>query len=227
MDTVTLRGKTYHVCGEGFLLNPDEWDADFAEAMALQMEIPDGLTEKHWAVLRFIRAFVKDKGRCPLVYETCDANALYVDDLQRLFPTGYQRGACRLAGSTYREGFLECGRLRRNHRNPNGEEPQKVYRVDVRGFLVDPNDWDEEYAAAKAYEMKLPSGLTDRHWQIITFVRDSFQVNGTVPTVYETCQANAMSIDELEHLFPDGYHRGVVKLAGLRLRKSQMVKRPA
>ena len=27
-----------------------------------------------------------------------------------------------------------------------------------------------------------------------------------------------LKIDELEKLFPDGYHRGAVKLAGLRLR---------
>jgi tRNA 2-thiouridine synthesizing protein E len=217
MDTVTVRGKSYHVCGEGFLINPDDWDEDFADAMAAQADIPSGLTDQHWEVIRFIREFVKEKGRCPLVYETCDANALYLEDLQRLFPTGYQRGACRIAGVTYREGYLGRGRLRRNHKKPNGEPLEKTYRVDVRGFLVDPDDWDEEYAAAKACEMKLASGLTDRHWQIISFVRDSYRVNGTIPTVYETCQANAATIDELEQLFPDGYHRGVVKIAGLRL----------
>lgn len=174
----TFRGKAYHVCGEGFLINPDNWDEDFANAMAAQTDIPDGLTEKHWAVIRYIREFLKEKGRCPLVYENCDANGLYIDDLQRLFPTGYQRGACRLAGVTYREGFLECGRLRRNHKRPDGEQAEKIYRVDVRGFLVDPDDWDEEYAAAKAYEMKLATGLTDRHWQVITYVRDSVRGAG-------------------------------------------------
>ena len=34
----------------------------------------------------------------------------------------------------------------------------------------------------------------------------------------ETCEANDIDIDELEQLFPDGYHRGAVKIAGLRLR---------
>ncbi len=220
MDNVTIRGKTYHVCGEGFLINPDNWHEDFAIAMAEQADIPDGLTERHWEVIRFIRGFLKDKGHCPLVFETCDANALFLEDLKRLFPTGYQRGACRLAGVTYREGFLGRGRRRRNHKKPNEEQIEKVYRVDVRGFLVDPDDWVEEYAASKAFEMKLASGLTDRHWQIISFVRDSHKVNGTVPTVYDTCQANAVTIDDLEQLFPDGYHRGVVKISGLRLRQS-------
>jgi tRNA 2-thiouridine synthesizing protein E len=36
--------------------------------------------------------------------------------------------------------------------------------------------------------------------------------------VTETCEANDLDIDELEQLFPDGYHRGAVKIAGLRLR---------
>ena len=34
----------------------------------------------------------------------------------------------------------------------------------------------------------------------------------------ETCEANDIDLDELEQLFPDGYHRGVIKIAGLRLR---------
>ena len=217
VETVTLRGKTYRVCGEGFLVNPRDWDENFAEAIAAEADIPGGLTEAHWDVIRFIRESFQQKGRCPLVYETCDANGLYLEDLQKLFPTGYQRGACRLAGVTYREGFLGQTRIRRNHKHPPDEQSEKTYRVDVRGFLIDPEEWDEEYAAAKAFEMKLATGLTDRHWQIIAFVRDSYRVNGTVPTVYETCQANAASIDELEQLFPDGYHRGVIKIAGLRV----------
>jgi tRNA 2-thiouridine synthesizing protein E len=36
--------------------------------------------------------------------------------------------------------------------------------------------------------------------------------------VIETCEATDLDIAELERLFPDGYHRGAVKIAGLRLR---------
>jgi tRNA 2-thiouridine synthesizing protein E len=38
------------------------------------------------------------------------------------------------------------------------------------------------------------------------------------PSVTETCEVNDLDIEELEQLFPDGYHRGAVKIAGLRLR---------
>ena len=60
--------------------------------------------------------------------------------------------------------------------------------------------------------------LTDRHWQIIRYLRSRFERTGAVPTVYETCTANDIELDELERLFPDGYHRGAVKVAGLCVR---------
>jgi tRNA 2-thiouridine synthesizing protein E len=65
--------------------------------------------------------------------------------------------------------------------------------------------------------MKMPR-LTDKHWQILEFLRQRFATNNIVPTVYETREANHLELEELQRLFPDGYHRGAVKLAGLRVR---------
>ena len=91
--------------------------------------------------------------------------------------------------------------------------------MDVRGFLVDPDEWDEHYAAHRAYEMKMAGGkLSKMHWQVIRFLRSNFYKTGNLPTVSEACEANDIAVDELEQLFPDGYHRGAVKIAGLRLR---------
>jgi len=94
----------------------------------------------------------------------------------------------------------------------------RVYRVDARGFLVDPYDWDEAFAMHKAFELRMPEGLTERHWEILGYLRERFERTRAVPTVYETCEAHRMTLDDLEGLFPDGYHRGAVKLAGLRVR---------
>jgi tRNA 2-thiouridine synthesizing protein E len=93
----------------------------------------------------------------------------------------------------------------------------KVYRVDVFGFLVDPDEWDEDFAVAKALEMKMPGGLTKRRREVIRHLRDSFEKNKVVPTVIECCEANNLEIEELAALFPDGYQRGAVKIAGLRV----------
>ncbi len=100
---------------------------------------------------------------------------------------------------------------------PGKQEEEKSYEMNVRGFLVNPSEWDEEFALYKAYEMKMPK-LTDKHWQIISFLRQSFEKNRSVPTVYETCEANGIDLEELCSLFPDGYHRGAVKIAGLKVR---------
>ena len=91
----------------------------------------------------------------------------------------------------------------------------KIYRVNVLGFLVDPDEWDEEFVRSKAAELKMSGSFTERHWQIIRYLRERFRETNSAPTVYQTCKDNGLSIDELQELFPDGYHRGAVKLAGL------------
>ena len=96
------------------------------------------------------------------------------------------------------------------------ESYNKTYEVDVRGFLVNPDQWDEYYAAYRAYEMKIGK-LTDGHWKIIRFLRNSYEKSGKIPAIYDTCKENQIDIEQLERLFPDGYHRGAVKIAGLRL----------
>jgi tRNA 2-thiouridine synthesizing protein E len=221
METFSFKGKFYSIDSAGFLLDYDQWDENFSEGMASEVNIPGGLTSEHWEVIHFIRKTFKQTGDCPLIYQTCKANGLQLKDLKRLFPTGYLRGACRLAGITYKERIVDYyGEKRHEFRAEaaGAELGEKVYQVNVHGFLVDPSEWDENFAIHKAHEMKIRAGLTDNHWKIIHFLRDSFKQNGLVPTVYETCEANQIEMDELEKLFPDGYHRGAVKIAGLRAR---------
>lgn len=43
-----------------------------------------------------------------------------------------------------------------------------------------------------------------------------YEEHKRVPTVYVTCEDTGVELDLLERLFPDGYHRGLVKIAGLR-----------
>jgi len=215
MGQVTLKGKSYETDDAGFLLDFRAWNEAFAEGMAADVGIKGKLTERHWQVIRFIRSTVEEHRQCPLVYVTCRANGLRLRELQQLFPAGYLRGACRLAGVTYKEGFLNTW-LPEPEKSAPGSD--KVYRVDVRGFLVDPAEWDEQYAVCRAHELKMVEPLTPRHWQVIHYLRTKFKETGTIPTIYDTCSDNGMELEELERLFPDGYHRGAVKLAGLRVR---------
>jgi tRNA 2-thiouridine synthesizing protein E len=218
MSKLKVNGKTYLLDDKGFLVHPREWDKQFAEAMASAVGIAAGLSREHWDVINLIRAVYERTGRCPLVYDTCRMIGLHLAQMERLFPAGYLRGACKLAGVTYREE-----RWAETHWAPadSGDVPatRKTYDIDVRGFLVDPHQWDTSYAAQRAYDMKIPGGvLTDRHWRVIRYIRRTYSATGVVPTVYDTCEELDLSIEELEQLFPNGYHRGAVKIAGLRAR---------
>ena len=96
----------------------------------------------------------------------------------------------------------------------------KVYTTDVRGFLVDPDTWDENFAVHRAMESKIPAGqLTERHWQIIYYLRDVHQLKHRIPNIYETCESCDLDLDTFEQLFPDGYHRGSSEGCWLRFAK--------
>jgi tRNA 2-thiouridine synthesizing protein E len=217
MNALTFGNKSYQVDTEEFLSDFKEWDENFARGMAPKVGIISGLSEDHWKIIYFIRDTFKQTGKCPLVYETCRMNRLHLQELKKLFPAGYLRGPCKLAGITYREGYLDQSWVEEfAERVTSGVREEKTYLVNIRGFLVNPAEWDKKFAVFKAHEMKMPK-LTDKHWQIINFLRKGFEKNNIVPTIYETCEACGIDLEELEKLFPDGYHRGAVKIAGLRV----------
>jgi tRNA 2-thiouridine synthesizing protein E len=217
MGTFTFGNRTYQVDAEGFLSEFKDWDENFSRGMAPKVGIINGLSEDHWKLIHFIRDSVRDTGKCPLVYETCRINRLHLQELKALFPAGYLRGACKIAGVTYAEGYLDQSWVEEFAENLTAGSPSKSYEINVRGFLINPSQWDKKFALFRAWEMKMPK-LTDKHWQIIHFVRKEFEEKNIVPTVYETCEAANIDLEELQRLFPDGYHRGVVKIAGLRVR---------
>jgi tRNA 2-thiouridine synthesizing protein E len=213
----------FNIDSAGFLVDFEDWSEDFALEMAQLYGIPDGLTERHWQVIHFIRDTFQTYGQCPLLYQTCRANRLSLRELQALFPTGYLRGACRLAGVTYRHGYHATGSPPHAISRPHGvveaeaaaATPGQSYTTDVRGFLLDPSQWNRDWAEHRARDLKMPT-LGERHWQIIVYLRLRHERDRVVPTVYETCAANDLDIEDLEKLFPDGYHRGAVRIAGLR-----------
>jgi tRNA 2-thiouridine synthesizing protein E len=208
--------KKYRVDANGYLLYPEDWDEDYAIGMAEQHKIPGGLTDRHWKVIYFIRNNFEKINVCPLIYVACKNNHLGLGDLKKLFPRGYMRGACKLAGITYRAGQQQVDWIEGNITFHRKEYENKTYEVDDLGFLKDSKTWDENFALHRAHELNMPDSLTQRHWEIIYYLRNKFFDGGEIPNVYDTCEANNLSIQELEQLFPTGYHRGAVNIAGLR-----------
>ena len=201
MANVIYNGKCFAVDDFGCLCFFDDWQFEFAEGLAEDVGIVLPLTEAHKKIIQYLREYVIQHGRTPIVYRACRDNGIKLSELEKLFPAGYHRGACRLAGLNYFDSYNIRGDI------------NKTYRVNVGGFLVDPTEWDTAYANTRAYEFGIE--LTEKHWQVIYFLREYFEKNKQVPNIFEV---NKHCTADLEKLFPPGYHRGALKIAGLCIR---------
>ena len=86
--------------------------------------------------------------------------------------------------------------------------------LDEEKYLVHPEQWSKEFAEEMACE-EGPATLTDRHWEVIRFIRDFYLQNGRSPLHKELRKATGISMMELERLFPGGIRHGARRLAGL------------
>ena len=86
--------------------------------------------------------------------------------------------------------------------------------VDAEGFLTDPQQWNEEIAAGIAAENGIDQ-LTDRHWLVINFMRDTYLESGSAPSIRTLGKASGVPIKELYQLFPKGPAKLAAKVAGI------------
>ncbi len=86
--------------------------------------------------------------------------------------------------------------------------------VDAEGFLTDPQQWNEQIAAAIATEEGIAE-LTDRHWLVINFMRQTYLDSGSAPSIRTLGKASGVPIKELYQLFPHGPAKAAAKVAGI------------
>jgi len=212
VKTVTFgEGKTYTLDQYGFLDPPEQWDEEFANGMARLQGIYGGLTKEHWDFIIYIRGkFLKERN-LPLLVVACAENHIRLGKLKSLFPSGYFRGACRIAGLNYKfinevNSWAIC---------ETAPLLIREFKVTPQGFLEDFHEWNERFVLLVSQEWKLPQGLTPKHWEVIRFLRNYYQAMNNIPTVFEVCQAHDLDLDDLHKLFPEGYRRGACRIAGL------------
>lgn len=58
--TIKVDGKDILTCGEGYIVDLDEWSEGFVIALAKEEALE--LTEEHWEIIRFIREFHQKHG---------------------------------------------------------------------------------------------------------------------------------------------------------------------
>ncbi len=90
----------------------------------------------------------------------------------------------------------------------------KTVEVDADGFLVNPDDWNEDIARELAKEEGITE-LTEQHWKVIQFMRQDYKERGQIPTIRRIKNAGGVPVQELYKLFPDGPAKKAAKIAGL------------
>jgi tRNA 2-thiouridine synthesizing protein E len=86
--------------------------------------------------------------------------------------------------------------------------------VDAEGFMTDPAQWTEEIAAAIAADNGIPV-LTDRHLQVVRFMRDRYLSTGQAPSIRSLGKESGVPVKELYRLFPKGPAKLAAKIGGI------------
>jgi dissimilatory sulfite reductase related protein len=87
-------------------------------------------------------------------------------------------------------------------------------QVNDDGFMTNPAEWTKAIAVAMAKEEGIEE-LTDAHWKVIDFSRQSAASNGASPTLRTITTGCGISTKDLFTLFPKGPAKKVARIAGL------------
>ena len=105
METAILGGKTLALDADGNLANRSDWNEEVAREIAAVEGIPE-LTERHWAVIHFMRAVFEKEGDSPSIRRLTKESGVDTKALYQLFPKGPAKKAARIAGLPKPKGCI-------------------------------------------------------------------------------------------------------------------------
>ena len=82
------------------------------------------------------------------------------------------------------------------------------------GFLERTDQWTPEVGAELAREAGIDP-LTDRHWQVVDFMRSTYLESGSAPSIRTLGKVSGVPVKELYQLFPKGPAKLAAKIAGI------------
>jgi len=101
--SINVNGQTIDTDDQGYLVDPEEWSEEVAEALARQADIE--LTDEHKKVMQFMRDYFTEHqiaADARFVIKFIAEELGYGDEarqrLYTLFPYGYMQQACKVAG---------------------------------------------------------------------------------------------------------------------------------
>jgi len=95
------------------------------------------------------------------------------------------------------------------------EDRDRKIEVNEEGFLVHPEEWDEEIAALIAQKEEGIEELTEDHWAVVNYIRDYYLEKNLAPMVRKVCKNTGFQLRYIYELFPSGPAKGACKVAGL------------
>jgi TusE/DsrC/DsvC family sulfur relay protein len=97
---------------------------------------------------------------------------------------------------------------------PVATMPLEAVELNQEGFFVHPEEWSEEMVPALAAREGIAQ-LSERHWQVIRFMRREYFEKGTGPSVRVLGKTSGVPIKELYELFPKGPAKVAARIAGI------------
>jgi len=102
-NIIKIKGQEIHINKDGYLINFDDWNEDIAKEMAATDQLE--LSECHWLTLNFLRDFFREYEVPPSPHivkkeigEKISSWGCTNKTLEKAFPMGGCKQACRLAG---------------------------------------------------------------------------------------------------------------------------------
>jgi len=91
---------------------------------------------------------------------------------------------------------------------------EKIVELDEDGHLANRDEWTKDLAQDFA-NLEEVGELTDRHWDVINYIRDEYDKKGDAPSIRKLTKESGVSTKELYKLFPKGPAKKAAKIAGL------------
>lgn len=105
MAAKEILGKSLEIDEDGNLKNLSDWNEDIAKQLAKEEEI-NGLTDRHWAVINYMRKEFQEKGDAPSIRKLTKESGVDTKELYALFLKGPAKKAAKIAGLPKPKGCI-------------------------------------------------------------------------------------------------------------------------
>src|SRR4030067_3017564 len=105
METVKLVGRKLALDADGHLKNLNDWDKEVAKEFA-RLEGINELTDRHWAVIDYMRKEFQEKGDAPSIRKLTKESGVATKELYALFPKGPAKKDANIAGLPKPKGCI-------------------------------------------------------------------------------------------------------------------------